>query len=612
MSFAAAWVFAGFVLLIPLVLLHLRQRGRVVREVPSLLLWEEIVLADAQGARGLRRPPLPLLLALQALALVLLLLALAQPRSPAAKARGAQVIVLDDSWEMQAPGRIAQAKREVERVIAADRGVAQVAIVLAASPPRVLYRGGGAGARAALAQLSAGGAPADISAALTVAAGLLDSAQDSVVLVRARADPAPAVLADARELHTITLSGAVEDEGIFGAGARCGIGATSACEVSATVRNTAAHAVLDSVIAQAAGRPPLTLRVRVGARASTPLTLASQPGQQVSLRLQHADELPADDEAWVSVPAAGDLPTSSVVTLVGEPAVALATARAFAAVPGAQLRLRTRATFRRAEAARSSLLILDHWVPAGGIPPSPAVLLIDPPRLPEGHVGASLPDAAVSGSDASSVLLAGVELSALAIDPGAARTLEPPPWLAPVVWSPEGVLLAAGDDGAQRIAALSFEPGQSDLPQLAALPILAANFVQWASGWAPASASAGIPFAVDATRGVRLVSLARAGKAIERVRVERAPVALALARPGSYTVRESGPGLLREAKLAVNTSEALPAGPAPVDLRAARAGSGSKGPVNRAPWFLAAALLALALEWLYWLYRGRPGLRWAR
>ena len=75
MTFAAGWALAGLVLLAPLVLLHLRRRGLVVREVPSLLLWEQIELVDAKGSRGLRRPPLPLLLALQALALALLVFA---------------------------------------------------------------------------------------------------------------------------------------------------------------------------------------------------------------------------------------------------------------------------------------------------------------------------------------------------------------------------------------------------------------------------------------------------------------------------------------------------------------------------------------------------------
>lgn len=609
MTFAAGWALAGLVLLAPLVLLHLRRRGRVVREVPSLLLWEQIDLVDAKGSRGLRRPPLPLLLALQALALALLVFALAEPRSRAPAAKPAQVLVLDDSWQMQAPGRMAEARREAERILAADPPATPVRIVLANGTSSVLYRGARAGALAMLAHVTASAAPADLAAALTVAAGLLGGAHDSLALIRAPEDPLPPVSSAPGELQTFTLSPPVGDQGIFDAGARCGLGASATCEVYATVRNTSAHAVDEPVSADATGHPPVSLRVRVAAHSSAPLFLVSEPGQQVSLRLQGGDPLPADDEAWVTVPAAGDLPASSVVTLVGTPSTALATARAFAAVPGVALRLRTSATFTRGDAEQSDLVVLDHLIPRSDLPASPAVLLIDPPRLPEGRVGGALGETVVSGTDAGSELLEGVELSSLAIAARAAVRLTLPAWLAPVVWSPDGALLAAGSNGRQRVAALAFEPGQSNLTQLPALPILAANFVRWASGWAPPDATAGVPFAVEAPSGIRTVTLERGGSVKLRARVTRAPVVLDPAGPGLYSVRETGPGAARSAVVAVNTAAAAPAGSTPVDLLSARIGGGSRAPVNRAFWFLAAALLVLGLEWAYWVsHRRRAGL----
>jgi hypothetical protein len=606
-TFAAGWVFAGLALLVPLVLLHLRQRGEVVREVPSLLLWEELELVDAKRSRGLRRPSLPLLLLLQALALALLVVALAEPTSAGSTSKPARVIVLDDSWWMQAPGRIAQARQAIEQVLATAEPGTPVRIVLAAGAARVIYRGSRAGAGAALARVHASAAPADLTSALTIAAGLLGGSHDSVVLVRAPEDPMPQVSAGAGELSTIVLAGPIADQGIFGAGARCGIGASAGCEVYATVRNASDRAATDRIEADAAGHPPLTLKVRVATGASAPLALVAEPNQQVSMRLLGSDPLPADDEAWVTVPAAGGLPTSSPITLVGAPSVALATARAFAAVPGVTLRLRTQATFRRSDAEQSSLLILDHWIPRAGLPPSPAVLLVDPPRLPEGHVGGVLGETAVSGTDAGSQLLDGVELSSLSIDPHAALQLTLPSWLAPVIWSPDGVLLAAGDNGHQHVAALSFEPGQSDLPQLPALPILAANLVQWASEWAPPTASAGVPFAVDASSGIDSVTLAGAtgGAPVERIHVTGAPVVLEATKPGLYRVRETGPAITRSALVDVNTAESAPAGAAPVDLLSARVGNNVGAPLNQAFWFLAAALVVLGLEWAYWISRRR-------
>ncbi len=604
MTFAAGWALAGLVLLAPLVLLHLRRRGQVVREVPSLLLWEQIELVDAKGSRGLRPPPLPLLLLLQALALALLVFALAEPSSRAA-AKPAQVLVLDDSWQMQAPGRVAEARREAERILAAAPPATPVRIVLANGSASVLYRGGRSGVLATLARVTASAAPADLASALTVAAGLLGGAHDSLALIRAPEDPLPPVSAAPGELQIFTLSPPIGDQGIFDAGARCGLGASATCEVYATVRNTAAHAVNERVAADAAGHLPVSLQVQVAAHASAPLFLVSEPGEQVSLRLQGGDPLPADDEAWVTVPAAGDLPTHSVVTLVGTPVTALATARAFAAVPGVSLRLRTPAMFSRDDVEQSDLVVLDHWIPPGGLPPSAAVLLVDPPRLPEGRVGGVLGETVVSGTDAGSELLEGVELSSLAIAANAVRRLTPPPWLAPIVWSPGGVLLAAGGNGRQRVAALAFEPGQSNLTQLPALPILAANLVRWASGWAPAAATAGVPFTVEAASGIRTVTLEEAGAATVRARVTRAPVVLDPGRPGLYSVHEIGPATARSELVAVNTAEASPTPLTPVDLLSARVGGGSRALVDRAFWFLAAALLVLGLEWAYWVTRRR-------
>jgi hypothetical protein len=602
-TFAAGWAFAGLALLVPLVILHLRRRGQVVREVPSLLLWDRVEVAEARGWRGIRPPALPVLLLLQVLALTVLVFALAKPTSAGPRPRPTQTIVLDDSWRMQAPGRLAESRRDVERLLAADRAGTQVRIVLANGRPSVLFRGDVGGALAASARVLASGAPADLSTALTVA-GAISANHGSIVLVRAPEDAVPPVSSGAAVLRTVTLAGAGGDQGIFGAGARCGIGTSAGCEVYATLRNTASRAVEARIVAQAAGRPALVLKKRIGADSSVALALASQPGQQVSLRLQGHDSMPADDEAWVTVPAAGDLPRSSLVTLVGTPAQALATARAFAAVPGVTLALRRPKAYRIADARRSSLLVLDHFVPPGGLPPSPALLLVDPPRLPGGHVGGALAETVVSGTDGGSELLEGVDLSSLSIDSGAASRLTPPRWLAPVVWSPEGVLLSAGDSGRQRLAALSFEPGRSNLPQLPALPILAANLVQWAAGWAPPTASAGVPFAIDVAPGISLLSLLRDGVRVERLAAARAPLALVLERPGLYTVRESGAGAAREASIAVNTAEASSVGAAAVDLSVAGASS-ARVPVNRAEWLLAAALLLLFLEWAYWVSRRR-------
>jgi hypothetical protein len=235
------------------------------------------------------------------------------------------------------------------------------------------------------------------------------------------------------------------------------------------------------------------------------------------------------------------------------------------------------------------------------------VLLVDPPRIPAGHVGGALRETLVSGTDAGSELLAGVDLSSLSLNAHAARRLTLPSWQTPVVWSPEGVLLSAGDDGRQRVATLAFEPGESNLPQLPALPILAANLVRWAGGWAPSTVSAGVPFAVDATSDVSSASLTQDGRVLERRRARARPLLFDVQRPGLYVVSERGAGLERDAIVAVNTSEAQAGAGAAVDLSVAGHASGGRPTVSEADWLLAAALFMLCIELGYWLrLRGVP------
>jgi len=87
-TFASGWALAGLVLLAPLVALHLRDRRRPRREVPSLVVWRELGPTATPVRRGLRRPALPLALALQAAALVLLVVALSAPEGAPARQPG--------------------------------------------------------------------------------------------------------------------------------------------------------------------------------------------------------------------------------------------------------------------------------------------------------------------------------------------------------------------------------------------------------------------------------------------------------------------------------------------------------------------------------------------
>jgi len=597
---------------VPLVALHLRRDQRPVHEVPSLLLWQDLEAAAVAAPRRMRLPRAPLLLLLQALALILLVLALARPVGVATVQRPVRVLVLDDSFWMGAGGRLGAAERRLEGIAAGLGPQAPVAIIVAAGEPRVLYRGDAAGVARALARVRPTTAPGDLGAALQDAAGLAADPRDRVVLVRAPEDPLPRVIAARGRFQALAVGPMVADQGIFSASARCGIGATGGCEVFAVVRSTARTPVVDRYTGYADSRRVVSGRVLVGARSSRPILLAARPGEAVRLRLDVRDRLAADNQAWVSVPGPGGIRPTLTVTLVGTRATALPVAQALAAVPGVHLRLRTPQSYRPRDARGSDLLVLDRWLPSGPLPPAPSVWLVDPPRFPGGARGTVMGDTAVSGNDPTTGLLSGVDLTSLAIDQGAASRLPLPRFLQPVFWSPDGALLAAGDDGRQRVAVMTFDPARSQLPQLASFPILAANLVRWAAGWATAAATSGVPTAVDGTPGARILTLRRvadrpggagtvAGAVLQRVRLGEGAASLTLPRPGLYAVTETGPGV-RRTRLLTADVESSTGSLAPVDLTVAAAGASRTPAPSRAPWLLAAALVVVGLEWALWTW----------
>jgi hypothetical protein len=601
-TFGAGWALAGLVLLVPLVILHLRPRTRTPREQPSLLLWRGLESDATSVSRRPRLPPLPLLLLLQALALIALVLALAEPSSGSSPRPAATVLVLDNSFWMQAPGRLAEERRAAERIVAAAPGA--VRIVEANGTPAVVYRGPAAGAGQIVRELRAGASAPDLSGAIAVAAGLLTDSHDRLAVIRAPEDPLPPLRAGANEVRTTVAGAAISDQGIFDPSARCGVGSPTNCEIVATVSNSGTRPVVDHIVAHVPGHPSLALSARVGAGSSAPIELLAAPGEHVELQLRGTDPLPVDDRAWVAVPQESGLVRPATVTVVGQRSTALPVAQALAAVPGVKLSVQTPANYRPAQVRSSDLVVVDGALPGSGLPPAPAVLLIDPRRLPGGHVGGVQADPTLSGTDPSSPLLEDVDLSGLTVETGAAHRLRLPRSLAPVVWSPSGPLLAAGDNGRTRLAVLAFAPTGSNLPQLSSFPILIANIVDWGLEWAPSSATAGAPIRVNAIAGARTATLSGAGTDTQRVALgATGAVVQAPSTPGLYTIAETGPGVAHPATVAVNlgTASATPA--APIDIRTAGLPAGTQPGSPLTLWLLAAGLLLVVLEFVYWALR---------
>ena len=597
MSFDRPWWLAGLLLLVPLVILHLRRPRAGLHDVPSLLLWDRFEAPAATTERRFRRPRYPILLALQALAVIALVLALSGPSRAGSAPAANRVFVLDDSVWMGVGQRLAQAEQAIAKM-AGRSGGDHIVVVAAQGNPGVVYSGDSAGVAAGLASLAPSPSSPDLRPALAIGAGLLGGAGGRLVVVRSPEAAMPSAIASPGQLQQFVVGDPAADQGLFDPSARCGIGTATQCEIFATVANTSGRAVTDAYTATVAGRPALSRAIAVPAHSRAIIALTATPGARVTLRLRGRDALAADNAAYIDVPGAANAPPSSTVTLVGEPATALPLARAFAAIPGVTLELRTVATYRPSDAAKSVLVVVDGQLPRGGLPRSPAVLLVHPAALPDGAVHGALATAPVTGADQQSPILSGVDLSSLTVDANAATGYTLPVWMQPLVWSGANPLLAAGDNGSQREALLAFDVSHSDLPQLDALPILARNVLVWATQWAPSAVASGTPFTVAATPGSKQTSI---GSSVPATALGTAPQAFTGLQPAATAVTQTGPASTRRDRLVANLESAPSAIPAlPVDLSAWARVAAPSGRTALWPWLALLGALAIAAEWLYW------------
>jgi Ca-activated chloride channel family protein len=594
---------AALVLTIPLVALHLRRRKPPRRAVGSLLAWRDLPAAGGGGARRIGRPPLPLLLVLQLLALIVLVVALARPVSHESATTSSHVYVVDESmWmgaEQAGTTRIDAARAVLRERIADLPGDEAVRIVGAGATPTVAFEGKAADAGAALASLEAGPGAANLTAALRLAAGLRAGNDDQIALLRAPEEAAPKVRGGGSSYEDLEVGEPVEDASLSGASAHCDRLGEEACEVFVHVADTVGAERTLPVRVAISGEPLHTVPVEVPAGEGVPLVFTAPPGSTVKMSLPGGDGLAANDSAFVSVPRPG----GENITLVGNRTRALPLARALASVPGVKLRLRTPRTYQPTDPGTSDLLVLDDFVPKSGLPKAPALLLVNPPSFPTGRSLGKMHDSRMSGTEASSPLLEGADISALTIGAGAARRLALPAMMTAAAWSAEGPLIASGTEGGSRVAVMAFEPSESNLPQLAAFPALIDNIVAWSQRLAPQSAAAGIPFSLAEPAGTTAASVEpAAGGTARKLKVAAGgEVPVAIAAPGNYVVTLKGPWGTRELALAVNPGAAAAPG-APVDL-SAPAPPADAGHTDLWPWLLAAALLLLILEALYAWWR---------
>ena len=590
---AAVWL-----LLVPLLVGLYMLRPRAERTlVPSLRLWQALPQADQPRAR-LRRPPLSLLLLLQALVLGAGAFALMQP-SIAAPVGRTVVIMLDASGSMLTvsggTSRFEQAREEARRLVRAMQPEDRATLLRVGSSVLTLCSScDQKRADEALLAARPGAGRADWASALGLASGLAgrtnDGRVDSYAISDGAFDPLPFDTLP-WSLHFVGVGRAEDNIAITAFSARRPPNGTPGYTAYARVDNLGgAPATLD-VAALADTVPMRSHHIDLPAGGHADLAWLVPAGTaKVTVDLGASDALAADNHAVLFLPAEGQY---KVALNVADPDLYI---RALAGIPGLEA-----IDVRNADAVTGgfAFTVLEGAVPAT-LPPGNLLLVAPTGRFLPAQ--SNLTDLGPVSTEGDHPLLKGLDLRALLVD--RAARYDPPGWLEPLASSSQGPLIMAGELESRRVAVLAFEPGDSNLPKLAAFPLMMANAVEWLYPLA----------ATQALRPGDPISLSP-GASVTRPDAKPSQVASSgvfvdTEEAGIYAINGDAGASARN--FAVNMADLKESDAAPRAHpemeRTPQATPGKLQTVNREYWspFAALTLVLVGAEWLFYCWkRGR-------
>lgn len=500
MNFLAPFAFA-FAASIPIVIVfYLLKRKRVVKLVPSTLLWQKF-LADTQASAPFQKLRHNWLLILQIILLTLAVLALTRPFF-ATKARPAQlrVVILDASASMkstdESPSRFEKARAEALKWVDSLKDEDRMVVLVAGANAEV--KQSATSEKAALRRALQACVPTDSPTHLAPALKMAES------LVRDQRDA---------EIHLFS-DGAISELGEFEnkalpliyhrvgkAGNNAGI---VALDARANPENPKQRAVYASVANSSSNRIEGELELRLDDRLLETRPLAIEAGEMspqvfvaeqasdgvFTVRLSAKDDLVADNEA-------------SIVSLLPKPVRVLLVSRgnrllekALRAAPEVQLSIASDLTDA---GTVFDFVVLDDVTPT--VWPKANVLAFhvvntnwveDPKRVETPAIvdwKATHPLLRYAGFDNVSVMQS--------------WAAKPPTWAVSLVEAPQAPLILAGELGRQRIVWVGFDILESNWPLRVSFPIFIANAVDWLN---PANAKnnqllikAGEPFRLGLT-----------------------------------------------------------------------------------------------------------------
>jgi Ca-activated chloride channel homolog len=670
MNLLAPGALAFSLLAVPIILLYMLRLRRREMPVSSAMLWQ-LLLRDRQSNTPWQKLRRQLLLFLQLLILAAMVLALARPAQPVPSlVSGSALILLDGSASMLAsdvaPTRFDAARKAALDAVEALPENTPVTVILAGIQPRVLASNetDRASLRRALNAAQAEPGSANWPAAFAITASAYTSAAGAsatrpTILLISDGGIASATLPGLPgEVRYLMMGKSGENLGITALAVRATGGNASAgadasanadgAQIFANVHNYGSQG-RSAILSFYAGDALIEARqveIAPGGDQSVILNVKPDGPQRYNARLSNLsaqsalDAFPLDDRAYaIYRPAAGgkvllatrgnlflrqllsSLPgVKSAVVIAGENALGTADgAPAGTAVPDP-----TAATPVDIPKSGYDVTILDGLFPTEL--PAGQLLLINPPENPLFTVTGIFQ---VSG--ATRILDHPLTrfLSWENVHVRQARQVTLPEWAEPLVTTDAGPLVFAGEvkQGAarRRVAVITFDLHDSDLPLQIAFPVLFSNLLQYLSPTSSLSA-AGVPVAGNPVSDSSGVAIQPGGSVLIRPATDlreflvQAPggqsyrlqpeegqaLFTQAAAPGFYTVTYPDHAEMGTDAFAVNLfspdeSTILPRGTLQIGQTAvAPTTPAAIGQRELWPWAAALALIVLLLEW--WLY----------
>lgn len=597
----------------PVILLYMLRLRRREMLVSSTMLWRKL-LRDREANAPWQRLRRNLLLLLQLLILFALVLALARPFLPIPLvASGNVVVLLDASASMLAtdvsPSRFEAAKAEVNRWIGGLNSGSKMTIIEVGQIPSVLVAAASdhATLSAAVAAARSGPFAPDWDAAFALAAGAAQGYRDAqIVIVSDGGIPEqlpplptkPIFLPIGEESENLALSALATRD------------TESGTQLFASVSNEgfADRTALLSVRIDGTLFDSRNLEIPAGKSASVTWTMPKGSSTvQATIGEQQEDYLSLDDTAW----AVHEGGASNRVLIVTEGNLFLE--QALSVLPGME-------SFKVDPAGVATDQVgdeFDLFVYDGVALPDPipaADLLIINPQTPDAQAAANERLLEVNGtfSDtvavriADSPLLQYVDWRNVHIRQAQSVTAS---WAQPLVIAEGGPLILIGERSGHRIAIISFDLHESDLPLQIAFPILMANISSWLSpGRAfdlPADLQPGSPVVMSpAIHADKLVIVKPDGTTWTAEIGQEAILFTESDQIGFYQVFTETDGRRRAAgSFAVNLFDKRESRINPQSsIRAGQTASeaavdGDVGQREFWPWLLLAALVVLIIEW---------------